>query len=226
MRFPPARCGLWRGRSSSARSQRRGGLSMDSKLLLPLLALPILLRRTDRPDPAGGESTAPAIESVPLPPTFRKWSARTASIDAIVLHCTEGSGDARRSARHALRPIEAGGRRASFHNVIGRDGTIVQLVPWEKQAWHCTSMPGLQELSWNNRSIGIELCALPTQRLTRKQIHALVRLLRYLLGRFKMPLSNITAHRFTGARTSCPDSLWRTPAELARWIENHLNKEE
>ena len=198
---------------------------MNPKLLLPLLALPILLRRTDRPDPAGGESTAPPIELMSLPPTFRKWSARTASIDAIVLHCTEGNGDARRSARHALRPIEVGGRRASFHNVIGRDGTIVQLVPWEKQAWHCTSMPGLLEISWNNRSIGIELCALPTQGLTRKQGRALVRLLRFLMRRFGIPSSNITAHRFTGAHTSCPDSLWRTPAELTRWIENHLTEE-
>ena len=198
---------------------------MDAKLLLPLLALPFFLRRTDRPAAADDASEAPMIESVPLPPTFRKWSARTASIDAIVLHCTEGMGDARRSALHALRPVEAGGRRASFHNVIGRDGTIVQLVPWEMQAWHCTSMPGLQEISWNNRSIGIELCALPTQGLTRRQERALVRLLRYLMRRFGIPLSNITAHRFTSAHTSCPDALWRTPAELARWIDNHLTDE-
>jgi N-acetyl-anhydromuramyl-L-alanine amidase AmpD len=204
---------------------------MDGRILLPLLVLPFLARRTDSPTeetergetvPHAVSDSAPPIESIALPTTFRKMSERTASLDAIVLHCTEGGGDARKSALHALRPVEEGGRKASFHNVIGRDGTIVQLVPWERQAWHCTSLPGLQTISWNNRSIGIELCALPTQNLTAPQERALVRLVRYLLRRYAIPWQNVTAHRFTGANTSCPDSLWRTRAELTHWKQKHL----
>jgi N-acetyl-anhydromuramyl-L-alanine amidase AmpD len=83
-------------------------------------------------------------------------------------------------------------------------------------------MPGLLEISWNSRSIGIELCALPSQRLTSPQERALSQLLRYLSRRFQIPTENITAHRFTGANTSCPDSLWHTPAELERWKRRHL----
>jgi N-acetyl-anhydromuramyl-L-alanine amidase AmpD len=198
---------------------------MDAKILLPLLALPFLTRRTGShpaSDAPKREDTSPQIEAVPLPPTFHKMSARTASIDAIVLHCTEGGGDAMKSAVHALRPVETGGRRASFHNVIGRDGRIVQVVPWERQAWHCTSLPGFLSISWNNRSIGIELCALPTQQLTELQEQALVRLVRYLLAHYDIPWQNVTAHRFTGANTSCPDRLWKTRDELERWKAKHF----
>ena len=202
---------------------------MDGRILIPLLALPFLARRTgsapeprervERKVPRDG---APRIETTSLPATFRKMSGRTASVDSIVLHCTEGGGDARKSALHALIPVESGGRKASFHNVIGRDGTIVQVVPWERQAWHCTSMPGLMAIGWNNRSIGIELCALPTQKLTESQERSLVRLVRYLLRRYAIPWQNVTAHRFTSANTSCPDSLWRTREELESWKQKHL----
>ena len=202
---------------------------MDGRILIPLLALPFLMRRTDSsPEARSGKlrepirDERPSIEALALPPTFRKMSARTASLDAIVLHCTEGGGDARKSAIHSLHPVETGGRKASFHNVIGRDGTIVQVVPWERQAWHCTSMPGLMAIGWNNRSIGIELCALPSQKLTAPQERSLVRLVRYLLRRYTISWRNVTAHRFTGANTSCPDSLWRTRDELERWKEKHL----
>jgi N-acetyl-anhydromuramyl-L-alanine amidase AmpD len=198
---------------------------MDARILLPLLALPLLTRRTDSPREPRATSTreeTPKIEAVTLPPDFHKISARTANIDAIVLHCTEGGGDAMKSAVHALIPVEKGGRRASFHNVIGRDGTIVQVVPWERQAWHCTSLPGFMAISWNNRSIGIELCALPTQSLAGPQEKALVRLVRYLLKRYGIPWQNVTAHRFTGANTSCPDHLWKTRDELERWKEKNI----
>jgi len=192
-------------------------------LFLPLLALPWLLRRIDRPvseKAISGER--PTITALELPSSFRKRSRRTSSIDAIVLHCTEGGPDALKSAQHALRPVEQGGRRASFHNVVGRDGMIVQLVPWEQQAWHCSSMPGLLELSWNNRSIGIEICALPKQQMTAEQERALVRLIRYLLRRFAIPVENITAHRFTGANTSCPDALFPTREALVLWRQQHF----
>jgi len=202
---------------------------MDGRILIPLLALPFLMRRTDSSPDARWDKRResprderPEIEALALPPTFRKMSARTASLDAIVLHCTEGGGDARKSAVHSLRPVETGGRKASFHNVIGRDGTIVQVVPWERQAWHCTSMPGLTTISWNNRSIGIELCALQTQKLTTPQERSLVRLVRHLMRRYAIPWQSVTAHRFTGANTSCPDALWPTRDELERWKQKHL----
>jgi N-acetyl-anhydromuramyl-L-alanine amidase AmpD len=200
---------------------------MDSRyLLLPLFALPWLLRRADRSVSRTSLTVdKPFITSIELPPSFRKRSRRTSSIDAIVLHCTEGGPDALKSAQHALRPVEQGGRRASFHNVIGRDGMIVQLVPWEQQAWHCSSMPGLLEISWNNRSIGIEICALPQQRMTAVQERALVGLVRYLLHRYTVPVENITAHRFTGANTSCPDALFPTHEAFVQWRQQHFAQE-
>ena len=199
-------------------------MDKETYCLLSLLALKWLRGHRIRPSPRmkRAPELEPHIEAVPLPPSFRKRSWRTASIDSIVLHCTEGGGDARKSALHALRPVEEGGRMASFHNVVGRDGEIVQLVPWEQQAWHCSSMPGLLEISWNNRSIGIEICASPKQGMSLLQELALIRLIRYLIRRYSIPVENITAHRFTGANTSCPDSLWCTQKELKQWKQSHL----
>src|SRR4051812_47751756 len=83
----------WSGCSSAGRFDL-GGV-MDSRYLLPLLALPLLLRRSNRPalsqdrESAIEADHAPPIETVELPSSFRKWSKRTASLDAIVLHCTE-----------------------------------------------------------------------------------------------------------------------------------------
>ena len=60
------------------------------------------------------------------------------------------------------------------------------------------------------------------QRLTESQERSLVRLVRYLLRRYSIPWQNVTAHRFTSANTSCPDSLWRTREELESWKQKHL----
>ena len=72
--------------------------------------------------------------------------------DMIILHYTAGSS-AISSAKFLVRPDV----KASAHVVIGRDGQVIQLVPFNIEAWHAgkSSYGGRSEL--NHYSIGIEL---------------------------------------------------------------------
>ena len=73
---------------------------------------------------------------------------------AIVLHYTasggkDGSGDASYLSRASSR--------ASAHIVVGRDGSIDQIVPFNKRAWHAgkSTLDGVSNV--NDFSIGIEI---------------------------------------------------------------------
>ena len=80
--------------------------------------------------------------------------------DMIILHYTAGM-DAMSSAKFLVRPDV----KASAHVVIGRDGQVIQLVPFNIEAWHAgkSSYGGRNEL--NHYSIGIELDNLGQLRL-------------------------------------------------------------
>lgn len=79
----------------------------------------------------------------------------------LVMHFTAG-----RSAKESVGWLASNKAKASAHVVIGRDGSVTQLVPFDKIAWHAgaSSWDGLQGM--NNYSIGIELDN--AGRLTRK----------------------------------------------------------
>ena len=72
--------------------------------------------------------------------------------DTLVIHYTAG-----RSLESSVNTLRDPNIKASAHLVIGRDGKIVQLIPFNKIAWHAGSS------SWNGRSglnkysIGIEI---------------------------------------------------------------------
>jgi len=70
----------------------------------------------------------------------------------IVMHYTAGP-----SASHAINWLVRRSAKASAHVVIGRDGRITQMVPFNTTAWHAgrSSWNGINGL--NKHSIGIEL---------------------------------------------------------------------
>jgi len=72
--------------------------------------------------------------------------------DTIVIHYTAG-GSAESSARYLADPKI----QASAHLVIGRDGTIYQLVPFNTIAWHAGISNYMGRSGFNKFSIGIEL---------------------------------------------------------------------
>jgi N-acetyl-anhydromuramyl-L-alanine amidase AmpD len=94
----------------------------------------------------------PGVEWIPAhPKRFTAMSSRT--IDAIVLHCTDGgTADARQTARNLIaQPPEVVDGKVyaqSAHYVVGRDGTVVQCVRHKDIAHHVNSE--------NPTTIGIE----------------------------------------------------------------------
>jgi len=73
-------------------------------------------------------------------------------ISAVVMHATE-SNDARQDVAWLCEPMS----KASAHVVIDRDGTIYELVPVEKRAWHAgkSVLDGREDV--NDFAIGVEL---------------------------------------------------------------------
>lgn len=74
--------------------------------------------------------------------------------DTIIIHYTAGSS-ARSSAQWLQQP--AAKVRASAHVVIGKQGEIYQVVPFNKIAWHAGESAYGGRKSFNKFSIGIEL---------------------------------------------------------------------
>jgi N-acetylmuramoyl-L-alanine amidase len=70
----------------------------------------------------------------------------------LVMHYTAGTG-----AKASINWLANSAARASAHLVIGLDGTVTQLVPFDRVAWHAgpSRWDGLSGL--NAHSIGIEL---------------------------------------------------------------------
>src|SRR6267154_1234403 len=86
----------------------------------------------------------PGAEWIPAhPQRYRTMTSRT--IDAIVLHCTDGKAvDARQTARNAFGSppeVDGGGHKhsQSAHYIVGRDGAVVQCVRHKDIAWHANA---------------------------------------------------------------------------------------
>src|SRR5438477_5701723 len=95
-----------------------------------------------------------------------------ASIDKIVLHCTEGS-----LASAVAEFQNADGRQVSAHYVIDRNGDIYQMVSDSDRSNHC--------MGANQNSIGIEHVAGETDPLAAPQAAASAALIRWLLQQYQ-----------------------------------------
>lgn len=70
----------------------------------------------------------------------------------IVIHYTAG-----RSAESSVRWLSSKAAKASAHLVVGRDGSLYQLVGFDTPAWHAGQSEWRGTKGLNNSSIGIEL---------------------------------------------------------------------
>ncbi|HEV2841992.1 MAG TPA: N-acetylmuramoyl-L-alanine amidase [Chthoniobacterales bacterium] len=112
------------------------------------------------------------------------------STDYLVLHRTESNAP----LRNAIAQLQSD-YPMSAHVVIDKDGTTVQLVPFNRTAWHCREI--------NKQSIGIELVGMHGTPLPEAQIGRLTAVLRLLQAKF--PASQLTLHReIAPERTTCP----------------------
>jgi N-acetylmuramoyl-L-alanine amidase len=72
--------------------------------------------------------------------------------DSIVIHYTAG-----RSAESSVQTLCNPSSKASAHVVVGRDGSIVQLVPFDTISWHAGKSSHGGRSGFNKYSIGIEI---------------------------------------------------------------------
>lgn len=70
----------------------------------------------------------------------------------LVMHFTAGA-----SAESSIEHLVTRGSSASAHLVIGRDGSVTQLVPFNRVAWHAGASRWQGVTGLNRHSIGVEL---------------------------------------------------------------------
>lgn len=90
------------------------------------------------------------IEYIPSPNTSGKF--KKGQPDTIIIHYTAGR-DAASSIKTLITPYS----KASAHLVIGRDGKITQLVPFDTISWHAGKSSYEGREGYNSYSIGIEI---------------------------------------------------------------------
>ena len=109
--------------------------------------------------------------------------------ELVVLHFTEMA-----SAEAALRRLSDPSAEVSAHYVIGRDGTVWQMVDEDQRAWHAGAGEWLGRGDVNSRSIGIELDNDGQSPFSAPLMDALEPLLAGILTRWSIPAAGVIAH--------------------------------
>ncbi|MEF8699421.1 MAG: N-acetylmuramoyl-L-alanine amidase [Candidatus Accumulibacter sp. UW20] len=107
----------------------------------------------------------------------------------VVLHDT-ASGTVER----ALKVLTDPARSVSAHYLIGRDGTLYQLVDEDRRAWHAGASWWAGQTDLNSASIGIELDNTGAEPYPEAQIVRLLEVLKGLKERYRIPASNFIGH--------------------------------
>jgi N-acetylmuramoyl-L-alanine amidase len=129
----------------------------------------------------------------------------------IVIHHTSDD-----SVEQALRTLRDPLRQVSAHYLIGRDGTLYQLVDERRRAWHAGESAWGSDRDLNSASIGIELDNNGSEPFPQAQIDALLALLADLTQRHRIPHENILGHAdIAPARKADPSKYfpWKTLAD-------------
>jgi N-acetylmuramoyl-L-alanine amidase len=115
--------------------------------------------------------------------------------DIVLLHYTGMP-----SGLAALARLRDGGgnERVSAHYFVGEDGTIVQLVPEQRRAWHAGAASWEGESDINSRSIGIEIVNpghdFGYPEFPPHQIAAVTALCRDIVARNRIRADRVLAH--------------------------------
>ena len=162
------------------------------------------------------------VERVVPSPNFDERTS-LAHPDIILLHYT-GMQHAHEAMQRLCDPVA----RVSSHYFVHENGSIVQLVPEQKRAWHAGVSSWGGETDINSRSIGIEI-ANPGHEFgypdfPSRQIAAVTILCRAILTRHVIRPENILAHSDVApSRKQDPGEKfpWRLLAHsgIGLWVE-------
>lgn len=97
-------------------------------------------------------------------------------------------------AERALSTLTDPAREVSAHYLIGRDGTLYQLVDEEQRAWHAGTSYWGGHTDLNSVSIGIELDNTGTESYVEAQMVRLLKLLKDISQRHNIPKNNFLGH--------------------------------
>ena len=107
----------------------------------------------------------------------------------VVLHYT-----AMESAEAALERLCDPEAEVSAHYLIGRDGTLWQLVEEDQRAWHAGAGEWCGQQDINSRSIGIELDNVGDHPFSEPQMWQLEDLLAGIMQRWAIPPEGVIGH--------------------------------
>jgi N-acetylmuramoyl-L-alanine amidase len=129
----------------------------------------------------------------------------------IVLHQTSND-----KLATALATLTDPRRKVSAHYLIGRDGSVMQLVDESARAWHAGDSwwGGMSDL--NSASIGIELDNTGNEPFAEPQILALLALLEELRTRHRIPAANVLGHGDVAPGRKVDPSRWFPWQRLAQ----------
>lgn len=138
---------------------------------------------------------------------FYDERAQNTKIKALVLHCSAYHSD------DMIKVLEE--KQLSAHYIVDVDGSITQLVPERKRAWHAGVSKWRNMENLNHHSIGIELTSLTMGQdcYAKEQINSAIKLCRKIIKHYQIPLYNVVAHSDI-APTRKPDPGIAFPWEL------------
>jgi len=121
-------------------------------------------------------------------PKSRHWAERTEPIQFLVVHSFDESMD---EMIQRLDELEI-----STHYLIDNDGTVVQLVPDDKVAWHAGKSYWKGVTALNAYSIGVELQSSSAGQtpFPEKQIQSFQKLVNKLMKKYNIPSENVVGH--------------------------------
>ena len=90
------------------------------------------------------------VKYIPSPTHSGEFKA--GNLDTLIMHYTGGP-----TAESAINTMVNPTVKASAHIVVGRDGKITQLIPFNIIAWHAGNSSWKGRTGYNNYSIGIEI---------------------------------------------------------------------
>jgi hypothetical protein len=174
---------------------------------------------------ASGAWGAPLLVLIRHSPNMTSSNRTAKTIDAIVIHSTEGRFVG------SVRFLERARTRGSAHFVVSRRGQVVQLVPVTDVAWHAGNS------WWNLHAIGIEHEGWAGRGgFTIAEYRASAKLAAYLAHRWGIPVDrkHIIGHyevpnpnhrgRFGGSSGHTDPGRywnWKSYMWLVRWYSTH-----
>ena len=129
-------------------------------------------------------------------------------IKYVIIHYT-----GMRSQKSAIKRLQSKVAKVSCHYLISRGGKVYQMVRDLDVAWHAGKSKWGKDINLNSKSIGIELVNKGFEIFPKKQIVALIKILKILKKKYKIKPSYILGHEdISPGRKSDPGSKfpWKT----------------